>query len=195
MSRGALQKLHMQSRYEKRTKVVFSTSSKKGSQSRSSRHEPKISLISFSRGSGPPLSSKIPLGIFPTRVGRVWALKAKVKWHCVQVKQSLISRVLHLCFGHKWNVTSGTWQVALVKLICHPILYILSIRSVSRYKQSRSDTGRVQKMGINKERDNKSFTHQRRRTSQWSCPLWVIYMFPESKIFLPNENLRSFNSD
>ena len=40
---------------EKRTKLVFCTSSKKGSESRSSRFEPKISLISSSTGSGPPL--------------------------------------------------------------------------------------------------------------------------------------------
>jgi len=39
----------------KRTKVVFCTSSKKGLENRSSRFEPKISLISFSKGSGPPL--------------------------------------------------------------------------------------------------------------------------------------------
>ena len=44
-----------EARTKKRTKVVFCTSSKKGSQSRSSRFEPKISLIPFSRGSGPPL--------------------------------------------------------------------------------------------------------------------------------------------
>ena len=55
MSRGALQKLHSRSSYEKRTKVVFYTSSKKGLENRSSRFEPKISLISFSRGSNPPL--------------------------------------------------------------------------------------------------------------------------------------------
>jgi len=34
--------------------MVFCTSPKKGSENRSSRFEPKISLISFSRGSGPP---------------------------------------------------------------------------------------------------------------------------------------------
>ena len=56
MSRGALQKLKSRSRYEKRTKVVFCTISKKGLENRSSRFETKISLISFSRGSGPPLN-------------------------------------------------------------------------------------------------------------------------------------------
>jgi len=55
MSRGTLQKSQRRNKHEKRTKVVFCTSSKKGSQSRSSRFEPKISLIPFSRGSGPPL--------------------------------------------------------------------------------------------------------------------------------------------
>jgi len=55
MSRGALQKLHRRSRYEKQTKLVFCTQSKKGSENRSSHFEPKISWIFFSRGSGPPL--------------------------------------------------------------------------------------------------------------------------------------------
>ena len=55
MSCGALQKLQRRSRYEKRTKVVFCTNSKKGLENRSSRFEPKISLISFSRDSGPHL--------------------------------------------------------------------------------------------------------------------------------------------
>jgi len=54
--RGPLQKLPSRSRYEKWTWHVFCTSSKKGSENRSSRFEPKISWISFSRGSGPPLS-------------------------------------------------------------------------------------------------------------------------------------------
>ena len=34
---------------------IFCTSFKKGSENRSSRFEPKILWISFSRGSGPPL--------------------------------------------------------------------------------------------------------------------------------------------
>ena len=55
MSRGALQELHRRSMYEKRTKIVFCTQSKKGSENRSSHFEPKITWISFSRGSGPPL--------------------------------------------------------------------------------------------------------------------------------------------
>jgi len=67
--------------------------------------------------------------------------------------------------------------------------------SLSRYKQSRSDTGSTQNVGINKEREGERISHQRRRTSQWSCWLWVVYMFPESKMFLPDENLRSFNLD
>jgi len=58
MSRGALQKLHRRSRFEKRTKLVCCTQSKKGSENRSSRFEPKISWISFSRGSGPPLKKE-----------------------------------------------------------------------------------------------------------------------------------------
>ena len=62
----------------------------------------------------------------------------------------------------------------------------------SRYKQSRSDTGSTPKVGTNKERRS---SHQRPRTSQWSCWLWIAYMFPESKIFLPDENLPSFNLD
>jgi len=44
-----------QSMYEKRTKLVFCTRSKKGSENRSSLFEPEISRISFLRGSGPPL--------------------------------------------------------------------------------------------------------------------------------------------
>jgi len=70
MSRGALQKLHRRGRYKKRTKLVFCTQSKKGSENRSSRFEPKISWISFSRGSGPPLSSVYLTGshrIFPSQ--------------------------------------------------------------------------------------------------------------------------------
>ena len=43
------------SRYEKRTEQIFCTRSGKWSENRSSRFEPKILLISFSRGSGPPL--------------------------------------------------------------------------------------------------------------------------------------------
>ena len=54
VSRG-LTEIAEANRYEKRTKVVFCTNSKKGLENRSSRFEPKISLISFSRGSGPPL--------------------------------------------------------------------------------------------------------------------------------------------
>jgi len=61
MCRGALQKLHRRSRYEKRTKLVFCTQSKKGSENQSSHFEPKISWISFSRGSGPPLMSRSAL--------------------------------------------------------------------------------------------------------------------------------------
>ena len=57
MSRGALQKLQRRSRYEKRNKLVFCTESKKGLEIRSSRFEPKISWISFSRVSGPLLNS------------------------------------------------------------------------------------------------------------------------------------------
>jgi len=68
--------------------------------------------------------------------------------------------------------------------------------SFSRYKQSQSDTGSTQEMGINKEKESERFSHLRRRTSQWSCWLWVVswYMFPESKIlvFLHDEHLRSF---
>ena len=60
MSRGVLQKLHRRSRYEKRTKIVFCTQSKKRSENRSSHFEPKISWISFSRGSGPPLITESP---------------------------------------------------------------------------------------------------------------------------------------
>jgi len=58
MSRGTWQKLQRWSKYGKWTKLVFCTSSKKVSENRSSRFEPKISLISFSRGSGPPLILK-----------------------------------------------------------------------------------------------------------------------------------------
>jgi len=43
-------------RYEKRTEQIFCTRSEKWSENRSSRFEPKILLISFSRGSGLPLS-------------------------------------------------------------------------------------------------------------------------------------------
>ena len=60
MSRGALQKLHRRSRHEKRTKIIFCTQSKIGSENRSSHFEPKISWISFSRGSGPPLNVNVP---------------------------------------------------------------------------------------------------------------------------------------
>jgi len=67
--------------------------------------------------------------------------------------------------------------------------------SFSLYKQSRSDTGSTQKIGINKERESERFNHQRCRTYQWNCWLWAVYMFPESKIILPDENLRSCNLD
>jgi len=53
---GPLQKLPSQSRYEKWTWHVFCTTSKKGLENRSSRFEPQISWISFSRSSGPPLN-------------------------------------------------------------------------------------------------------------------------------------------
>jgi len=43
--------------------------------------------------------------------------------------------------------------------------------SFSRYKQSRSDTGSTQKIGINKERESERSSHPRRRTSQWSFNL------------------------
>jgi len=45
------------SRYEKRTKQIFCTRSENWSENRSSRFEPRILLISFSRGSGPFLRS------------------------------------------------------------------------------------------------------------------------------------------
>jgi len=67
--------------------------------------------------------------------------------------------------------------------------------SFPRYKKSGIDTGSTQKMGINKERESERFSHQRRRVSQWSCWLWIVYMFLESKIFLPDESLRGFNLD
>ena len=53
--RGPLQILPCRSRYENWTWHVFCTSSKKGLENRSSRFDPKISWICFSRGSGPPL--------------------------------------------------------------------------------------------------------------------------------------------
>jgi len=53
--RGPLHKLPSRSRYEKWTWHVFCTNSKKGLENWSSRFEDKISWISFSRGSGPPL--------------------------------------------------------------------------------------------------------------------------------------------
>ena len=59
MSRGALQKMLRRSRYEKRTEQIFCTRSEKWSENRSSRFGPKILLISFSRGSGPPLNSTV----------------------------------------------------------------------------------------------------------------------------------------
>jgi len=43
------------SRYERRTEQIFCTRSEKWSENWSSRFEPKILLISFSRVSGPPL--------------------------------------------------------------------------------------------------------------------------------------------
>jgi len=61
MSRGALQKLQRRSSYEKRSKLVLCTKSKKGSENLSSRFEPKISWIVFSEGSGPPLTNAVPL--------------------------------------------------------------------------------------------------------------------------------------
>ena len=51
----ALQKMLRRSRYAKRTKQIFCTGSEKLSENRALRFEPKILLISFSRGSGPPL--------------------------------------------------------------------------------------------------------------------------------------------
>jgi len=51
----ALQKMLRRGRYEKRTEHIFCTRSEEWSENRSSRFEPKIVLISFSRGSGPPL--------------------------------------------------------------------------------------------------------------------------------------------
>jgi len=45
----------MRSRYEKQTEQIFCTRSEKWSENQSSRFGPKILLISFSRGSGPPL--------------------------------------------------------------------------------------------------------------------------------------------
>ena len=66
--------------------------------------------------------------------------------------------------------------------------------SFSRYKKSRSDTGSTQIMGINKERQSERFSRQRRRASQWSCWLWVIHVFLESKICLPDE-IWNFNLD
>jgi len=59
MSRGALQKMLRRSRYEKRTEQIFCSRSEKWSENRSSRFEPKIVLISFSRGSGLPLTQTI----------------------------------------------------------------------------------------------------------------------------------------
>ena len=47
------------SRYEKRTEQIFCTRSEKWSENRSSRFGSKILLISFSRGSGPPLNSTV----------------------------------------------------------------------------------------------------------------------------------------
>ena len=79
MSRGALQKMLRRSRYGNRTEQIFCTKSKKGSENRSSRFEPKILLISFSRGSGPPLKGtpirrlpggSAPLGVINTAVTR-----------------------------------------------------------------------------------------------------------------------------
>jgi len=65
MSCGALQKMLRRSRYNKRTKQMFCTRSEKWSENRSLRFEFNISLISFSRGSGPPLSgrSKLRMGV------------------------------------------------------------------------------------------------------------------------------------
>jgi len=67
--------------------------------------------------------------------------------------------------------------------------------SFPRYKKSGIDTGSTQKTGINKDKESERSSHQRRRVSQWSCWLWEVYIFPESKTFLSDESLRSFNLD
>ena len=54
MSRGALQTMLRRSRYGKQTEQIFCTRSEKWSENRSSRFKPKILLILFWRGSGPP---------------------------------------------------------------------------------------------------------------------------------------------
>jgi len=57
--RQPLHKLPQRRRYEKRTWHVFCVSLQKGLENRSSRFEPKISWIFFSRGSDPPLKRKV----------------------------------------------------------------------------------------------------------------------------------------
>jgi len=57
MSRDALQKLERRSRYKKRTKLEFCTSSKKGVWKSILAFRTKISLIFFISGSCPPLST------------------------------------------------------------------------------------------------------------------------------------------
>jgi len=47
------------------------------------------------------------------------------------------TRVLHLCFGHKWNLSSQTWQVVLVKLTCHPRLRTL-FKSLDKWQLAKS---------------------------------------------------------
>jgi len=97
MSCGALQKLQRRSRYEKRTKVVFCTSPKKGLQNRSSRFEPQISLISFSRGSGPPL--KPPLIFYHPSA------------YCIRLFAGV-------CGVHKWNSRRDAATVG-VSIVTH----------------------------------------------------------------------------
>ena len=106
MSRGALQKMLRRRRYEKRTEQIFCTRSEKWSENRSSRFEPKILLILFLRGSGPPLKDA------PQKMQSLRAIKkvANLNLFCIPAFARAIL-FLHPCIrtSHtRWGKTDNS---------------------------------------------------------------------------------------
>ena len=97
-------------RYEKRTEQIFCTRSEKGLENRSSHFEPKILLISFSRGSGPPLNNSVNNSVwfhcFTVSVAFSRARQQQFEQHA--------SWFIHVCCTTTCMLHNYVWHVSFI---------------------------------------------------------------------------------
>jgi len=131
MSRGPLQKMLRRNRYEKRTEHIFCTRSQKWSENQSSPFEPKILLISFSRGSGPLF--KVGLGISQTNADSQWnpVYNAFHRFFFVETKR-FVGSFVHVILvrqtcGQRSSKAAESKRRALGNYFSERICYMFSI--------------------------------------------------------------------